>query len=76
MGIGSAGFGLATGLVSSSWLAVLQASLFDDLAFDSFTLFDGDLCPAVAGVGGRHIAQTLVVALAVLVSDARGDRGF
>ena len=47
-------------------LAVLQAAMFDGLAFDPFALFEDGLCPAEVGVGGRHIIEALVVALVVM----------
>ena len=57
-------------------LAVLQASMFDGLAFDRFSLFEDGLCPAEVGVGGRHIIEALVVALVVIVLDERLDLAF
>ena len=57
-------------------LAVLQASMFDGLAFDPFALFDDGLGPAEVGVGGRHIIEALVVALVVIVLDERLDLAF
>ena len=59
-----------------SELAVLQASMFDGLAFDHFALFEDGLCPAEVGVGGRHIIEALVVALVVIVLDERLDLAF
>ena len=57
-------------------LAVLQASMFDGLAFDPFSLFEDGLCPAEVGVCWCHIAQALVVALVVIVLDERLDLAF
>ena len=54
---------------------MLQAPMFDGLAFDPFSLFEDGLCPAEVGVGGRHIIEALVVALVVIVLDERLDLG-
>ena len=56
-------------------LAVLQAPIFDGLSFDPFPLFDDGWCPAEVGVGGRHVAEALVVALVVVVLDEGLDLG-
>ena len=45
-------------------LAVLQAPLFDGLSLDPFALLDDGCRPAEVGVGGRHVAQALVITLA------------
>ncbi len=55
---------------------MLQAPMFDGLAFDPFALFDDGGCPAEVGVGGRHIVQALVVALVIVVLDERLDLAF
>ena len=55
---------------------MLQAPMFDGLAFDPFSLFEDGLCPAEVGVGGRYVVQALVVALVVIVLDERLDLAF
>ena len=57
-------------------LAVLQASMFDGLAFDPFALFDDGLGPAEVGVGGRHVVQARVIPLVIVVLDERLDLAF
>ena len=56
-------------------LAVLQASIFDGLSFDPFALFDDGGCPTEVGIGGRHVAEALVVTLVVVVLDEGLDPG-
>ena len=56
-------------------LAVLQSSMFDGLSFDPFSLFDDGFVPAEVGIGGRNVAQALMVALVVVVLDERLDLG-
>ena len=56
-------------------LAVLQAPILDGSPLDPFALFDDGWCPAEVGVGGRHIAQTLVVALVIVMLDEGLDLG-
>ena len=56
-------------------LAVLQAPMFDGLSLDPCSLFDDGLGSAEAGVGGRHIVQTLVLTLVIIVLDVRLDLG-
>jgi len=48
-------------------LAVLQAPMFDGLSLDPFAQFDDCRCPAEVGIGGRHVAEALVVTLVVVV---------
>ena len=48
-------------------LAVKQAPMLDGLSFDPFTLFDDGWRPAEVGVGGRHVAQALMVALVIVM---------
>ena len=43
--------------------------MFDGLPFDPFTLLDDGWRPAEVGVGGRHVAQALVVTLVIVVLD-------
>ena len=52
-------------------LAVLQAPMVDGLSLDPFTLFDDGWSPAEVGVGRRHVAQALVVALVIVMLDER-----
>lgn len=61
--------GLVRGWVLGGQLAVLQAPMFDGLLLDGSALgVDMPVAPEV-GIGGRHIAQALVIALVV-----RGER--
>ena len=60
----------------SGELAVLQAPTFDGLLFDPFSLLDDGLTPSEVGVGGRHVAQALVVALVIVIFDERLDLAF
>ena len=51
----------------SGELAVLQATQFDGLSFDPFSLFD-DVCgPAEVGVGRGDVTEALVVAAMIVV---------
>ena len=52
---------------------MLQAPMFDGLPFDPFTLFDDGFSPSEVGIGGRHVAEALVVALVVVMLDERRD---
>ena len=54
-------------------LAVLQAPTLDRLSFDPFALFEDGSCPSEVGVGGRHVAQALMIAPVVVVLDERLD---
>jgi len=54
---------------------VLQAPMFDGLAFDPFTLFDDGLGSTEVGIGGCYIVQALVIALMVVALDERRDLG-
>jgi len=56
-------------------LAVLQAPMFDGLSLDPFALFDDGWAPTEVGVGGRHVAQALVVTLVIIVRDEGLDLG-
>ena len=58
-----------------SALAVLQAPMFDGLSLDPLSLLDDGCRPAEVGVGGRHVAQALVVPLVVVVLDEGLDLG-
>lgn len=57
----------------SDELAVLQAPIFNGLLLDPFALLDDGVSPSEIGIGGRHIAQALMVALTVIVYDERVD---
>ena len=52
-----------------------QSSMFDGLSIDPFSLFDDGFGPAEVGIGGRNVAQALMVALVVVVLDERLDLG-
>ena len=56
-------------------LAVLQAPMFDGLAFDPFSLPDDGFSPAEVGIGGCDVAQALAVAAMVVMLDERLDLG-
>ena len=54
----------------------MQASRFKGLLFDPFPLFqNGFVAPAV-DVGGRNVAQALMISLVVVVVDEGSDLGF
>ncbi len=55
---------------------MLQAPMFNGLSFDPFSLLDDGAGPAEVGIGGRHVAQALVVAPVIVVLDERLDLGF
>ena len=55
---------------------MLQAPMFDGLSLDPFSLSDDGGGPAEVGVGGRHVAQALVIALVVVVLDEGLDLSF
>ena len=48
---------------------MLQAPMFDGLSLDPFALFEDGAGPAEVDVGGRHVAEALVVTLVVVVFD-------
>ena len=54
---------------------MLQAPVLDGLAFDPFARPDDVIGPAEVGVGGRHVAQALMIALVVVVLDEGLDLG-
>lgn len=66
--------GLARGLMLGGEVAVLQAPMPDGVSLDPCALFDDGRWPAELGVGGRHVAQALVITLVVIV-DLAGGRG-
>ena len=55
------------GMILGAYLAVLQAPMFDSLAFDPFALFDDGFSPAEVGVGWRHVVEALVIAPVVVM---------
>ena len=57
-------------------LAVLQAPIFNGLSLDPVPSFDDGAGPAEVGVGGRHVAEALVVTLVIVVLDKGFDLGF
>jgi hypothetical protein len=61
------GFCLAWGWVLGGELAVLQAPMLDGFSLDPLTLLDDGWCPTEVDVGGRHVAQALMIALVVVV---------
>jgi hypothetical protein len=54
---------------------MVQAAVLDSQFFDPFSPFDDGGVAAEVGVGGRDIAETLVVAVVVNVRTVSGDRG-
>ena len=54
-------------------LSVLQASMFDGLAFDPFALFDDGIGRTEVGVGRCDVIEALVVAAMVVVLDEGPD---
>jgi hypothetical protein len=50
-------------LILSGDLAVLQASMFDSLAFDPCALFEDCLGSSEVGVGWCHVVEALVIGL-------------
>ena len=48
-------------------LAVMQASAFDSLSFDSISLFQDGLAPSEVDIGRGQIIDTLVIAVVVVV---------
>ena len=56
-------------------LAVLQAPIFNGLSIDPVPSFDDGAGPAEVGVGGRHVAEALVVALVVVRGEAASGAG-
>ncbi len=51
-----------------------QASRFDDLPFDPFSLFQDGFAASEVNVGGSEVLQALAVALVVVVIDEAVDR--
>ena len=54
-------------------LAVMQASGFDSLSFDPFSLFQDDLTPSEVDIGRGQIIDALVIAVVVVVIDEGFD---
>ena len=55
---------------------VQQAAIGDCLSFDPFSFDQNGLAPSEVDVGGRQIADALVIAQAIVVSDEGCDLGF
>ena len=53
--------------------AVMQASGFDGVAFDPFSLQEDGLTPPEVDVSGREVGDTLVVSQVVVVGDEVAD---
>ena len=54
---------------------MLQAPMFDGLAFDPFALVDDGVGSAEVGNGGCDVAQALVVAAMVVMLESSVARG-
>ena len=54
----------------------MQASRFERLLFDPFSLFQNDLVTPEVDIGGRDVVQALVVALVVVMIDKGFDLSF
>lgn len=55
---------------------MLQAPLFEGLSLDPFALFDDGLGPAEVGIGGRHVAQALMVSPVIVMFGEGLDLSF
>ena len=56
-------------------LAVMQASAFDSLSFDSISLFQDGLAPSEVDIGRGQILDALVIAVVVVVIDEGFNAG-
>ena len=57
-------------------LTVLQAPVFECLSFDPFLCAQNGLTAPEVNIGGREVAQALVVSLVIVVADERIDLRF
>ena len=55
---------------------MLQASLFDGLVFNPFSLSQDCLAPPEVDIGGREVFQALMVAVIVVMFDERANLRF
>jgi hypothetical protein len=55
---------------------VQQAAIGDCLSFDPFPFDQNGLAPPEVDVGGRQVADALVIAQVIVVGDEGGDLGF
>ena len=60
----------------SRLLLMVQAAALDGQFFDLFPPFDNRCVTPEVGVGGRDVAETLVVAVIVIVTDEGADLVF
>ena len=58
-------------MILSGELAVMQAPLFDSIAFDPFALFDDGFCPAEVDIDRRYVVQAVMIALVIIMLDKR-----
>lgn len=54
---------------------MLQAAVFECFQFDLLPSVQDDLGPGEVGIGRRHIAQTFMVAMVVIVLDESANLG-
>ena len=50
---------------------MLQAPMLDGFVFDPFSAFDDGFRSTEVGIGGRYVAQALMIALMVVMLDER-----
>jgi hypothetical protein len=60
----------------SGFVLVQQAAVMDCLSFDPFSFQQDCLTASEVNIGGRKIAQALMVAMVIIVIDELVDAGF
>jgi hypothetical protein len=63
-------------LILSGFILVQQAAVLDCLSFDPFSLQLDGLIASYVNIGGRKIAQALMVAMVIIGIDELVDAGF
>ena len=63
-------------MILGSGVAVLQAPVLDGFPFDPFPFQQDGLAAPEVDIGGREVAQALVVAQVIIVFDEGGDLSF
>jgi len=63
-------------MILGSGVAVLQAPVLDGLSFDHIPLQQDGLAAPKVDIGGREVAQALMLAQVIIVFDKSTDPGF
>ncbi len=66
----------SVGLILCGKLTVLQATMFDGLSFDPFSLLDDGWNPAEVRIGICYVAQAFLISSAIVMIQECLDLGF